>query len=169
MHARFPQPQRRIREFGHLSWPKRAAIRLAVLVAVFALGLLVARAAAPATPGTNAAPQIEVVTFKSLFTDDQNFGKDPFFPESPRRKPDRPSRPDPRPVTKNTADWLKVQGHSVNSGKRTVIINGHTFEVGDQREVKHGNRSANVRCDQIEGQSVTLTVDGASQTLPIPK
>ena len=50
-----------------------------------------------------------------------------------------------------------------NSTRRLALINNHTFEVGEQAEVKTLEGKFNVRCWEIRNRSVVVSFVGESQ------
>jgi hypothetical protein len=58
---------------------------------------------------------------------------------------------------------LKLQGVSGSGAKATAIINGKTFGIGEQAEVKVDDESVRIKCLSIAGSSVTVAVAGESQ------
>ena len=50
--------------------------------------------------------------------------------------------------------------------KRTAMINGRTFEVGEEQEIKLANGTrALVRCAEINGESAVIIVGGQRREL----
>ena len=78
-----------------------------LLLATVCLLLVASLRADTTTPSTN-APASGV---KSVFNDDPSFGKDPFFPKSPRRK-FVPKAPDEKPPDPTVPEFIKLQGYS---------------------------------------------------------
>jgi hypothetical protein len=125
-----------------------------------------ALAADAVAQSTNAPLQLAVVFTKSSFIDDKKFGRDPFFPKSPRRTVVETNTPPPE-VKVTPVDWLKVGGYSVTAGRRLIIINNYTFAEGDSWDLKHEGKTMRVRCVKITEQAVTVTVNDTSHDLPI--
>jgi hypothetical protein len=77
-------------------------------------------------------------------------GRDPFYPES--------SRPYASAVTTNVvaADTLIIRGFSGTSDNRTVIINNHSFGVGDEGDVTTPAGRVHLRCLAIKANSVVI-------------
>jgi hypothetical protein len=142
----------------------RLAVRLLALACLFVIGVLAVRAH---SAETNALAVVEVNSAKSVFISDFTFGKDPFFPTSERRRPKLPVQPPPEQPNQPKSDWLKVKAFSVINGRRLVVINNRDFAEGDQWDLKHEGRSWRVRCLKIEDRTVSITVDGAPQSLPM--
>jgi hypothetical protein len=71
-------------------------------------------------------------------------------------------RPGPSP-NKNVFDRLQLKGILGNSSRRLALINNHTFEVGEQAEVKTLEGKRNVRCWEIRNRSVVVSFVGESQ------
>ena len=127
-------------------------------------GLWVAYAAQGAEVDTG---PVKFVVPRSVFVDDPKTGKDPFFPSTARRLekvlgPSGTQTPVPAP-NKNVFDRLQLKGILGNSSRRLALINNHTFEVGEQAEVKTLEGKLNVRCWEIRNRSVVVSFVGESQ------
>jgi hypothetical protein len=127
-------------------------------------GLWVAYAAQGAEVDTG---PVKFVAPRSVFVDDSKTGKDPFFPSSARRLEkvlgsSGTQTPVPAP-NKNVFDRLQLKGILGNSSRRLALINNHTFEVGEQGEVKTREGKLNVRCWEIRNRSVVVSFVGESQ------
>lgn len=172
------------------SWPVPLGPLLAGLCLCALLGCG-QKAAAPAakTPGPAAAtakkqtgtedaqsktnaPTNGVAIPKSVFVTNSPSGKDPFYPESPRRSPE-PSKPDgPKdngPTQPPGAADFTLFSITGSEMERMAIVNDAILEAGKPAEitVKKGGQSQKikVRCLRITATSVTFTVQG--QTNPI--
>jgi hypothetical protein len=112
--------------------------------------------------------QVKFVVPRSVFADDPKTGKDPFFPSSARRSEKVPVPGSGPPTSvpapnKNVFDRLQLKGILGNSSRRLALINNHTFEVGEQSEVKTLEGKLNVRCWEIRNHSVVVSFVGESQ------
>ena len=110
---------------------------------------------------------VKFVAPRSVFVDDPKTGKDPFFPSTARRlekvlAPSGTQTPVQAP-NKNVFDRLQLKGILGNSSRRLALINNHTFEVGEQAEVKTLEGKRNVRCWEIRNRSVVVSFVGESQ------
>jgi hypothetical protein len=142
----------------------RPSLRKSVLLAVI-LGLPTVAWAGPKTPappsGTSTnTPSIESPSFEipaSVFQvpSTPREGRDPFFPNSQLNAP----------VVKPKEAPLDFSGFVLNGitspPKRTAMINGRTFEVGESGEIKlpNGTKSL-IKCIDIKGESVVIDVNG---------
>ncbi|MEO8425726.1 MAG: hypothetical protein ABI651_01310 [Verrucomicrobiota bacterium] len=112
------------------------------------------------TPVKFAAP-------RSVFADDPKTGKDPFFPSSARRLEKVPgpsgTQISVQAPNKNAFEHLQLKGILGNSSRRLALINNHTFEVGEQAEVKSLEGKLNIRCWEIRNRSVVVSFVGESQ------
>ena len=124
---------------------------------------------ASAVQGADINPgQITFVAPRSIFADDPKTGKDPFFPLTARRAQKFPG-PASSPQTsvqapnKNNFDQLLLKGILGNPTRRLALINNHTFEVGEQAELKTLEGRRNVRCWEIRNRSVVVSFVGESQ------
>jgi hypothetical protein len=150
---------------------KHLVRRIACLVAWVAFGTLVGAATnPPATPGaskaaTNTAPaDIVIPTSEFIMPASVAEGRDPFFPVSTRSTP----------VVVNTNTSVKaptvsltLQGISGTLERRFALINGRTFEVGEEAEVSAGKSRVHVHCLEIKEDSVTIEVEGKPQELKL--
>jgi hypothetical protein len=111
---------------------------------------------------------VKVVAPRSVFVDDPKAGKDPFFPFTARRLEKVPG-PASGPQTstsatvKNVFERLQLKGILGNSTRRLALINNHTFEVGEQAEVKSLEGRLHVHCWEIRNRSVVVSFVGESQ------
>lgn len=113
-----------------------------------------AKTGAPAKPAL-APPPRAVFTQPSSVRD----GRDPFFPESTRPF-EALAAAAPRVGIEITS--LAVKGFSIVRGRPMVIINNHSFMVGDEGDVLvAGGRRAHLRCAEIRSDTVVVEVNGA--------
>ena len=99
---------------------------------------------------------------KSVFTDDAQFGRDPFFPGSARRAPKivaRASAVDPRTLP------LTLKVIIVGQNKKLAHINNRSFEPGEQSEVLAGGQKIRIKCLEIREQSVLISFEGTQKEL----
>ena len=135
-----------------------------------ALGLIVSLYAVSAAQHA-ALPHVdEIPSAKSAFVDDPNFGKDPFFPKSGRRKVQIVV---PVGVTPNANAFGQVfnsivlKGISGLPGRRLALLNNRTLAVGEILEIKFNNQLVKVRCVEIRAKSVLLSAEGSTETKEI--
>ncbi len=86
-------------------------------------------------------------------------GRDPFFPDSTRGY---------AVATTNAAtevSALAIRGFSGTSGNRMVIINNHTFGVGDESDVLTPSGRVHVHCLAIKPNSVVVEANGQRREL----
>lgn len=118
-----------------------------------------AGAGAPAAPAAKAQELPEVP--KSVFTIPATIkdGRNPFFPYAPQ--PIVTPTPGPSPVI--------TEGFILNGitspPKRTAMINGRTFEIGESAEVRVGGAKVLIKCEDIRDSSVIISVGGQSREL----
>jgi hypothetical protein len=110
--------------------------------------------AAPVKP----APAHSVFTMPSSMRE----GRDPFFPESPRPYEDAVAAK--RPLEANT---FLVKGRSFEHGHAMVIINNHTFAVGDEGDVLTTTGRVHIRLAEIHGDIAVIEVNGSHRELNI--
>jgi hypothetical protein len=114
---------------------------------------------APAKPADKPAPE------KSAFTMPTNphEGRDPFFPESMRPYEDSPASQ--KRIEETT---FTVRGLSVENGRAMVIINNHTFAIGDEGDVLSGGRRVHIRLAEIRPNAVIIEANGVRREIIIP-
>ena len=84
-------------------------------------------------------------------------GRDPFYPESARPF-EAAAASAPHAVEVTT---LTVKGFSIVRGRPMVIINNHSFMVGDEGDVIGVGGRAHLRCVEIRSATVVVEVNGA--------
>jgi hypothetical protein len=86
-------------------------------------------------------------------------GRDPFFPNS--------TRPYEDAASKNPGDLssLVLRGISGSVDHRLVIINNHTFGVGDEGDVITPHSRIHIRCVEIKDNSVVVESGGQRHEL----
>ena len=110
--------------------------------------------AAPAKP---AAPKSVFVMPTSA-----REGRDPFFPESTR--PYEDSAAAKRTVDANA---FAVKGISYEHGHAMVIINNHTFALGDEGDVLTANGRMHLRLVEIKANVAVIEVNGARREISL--
>ena len=138
-----------------------------LLVSLQAAGLLVPSGRAETT--TTASPaSVPRQPPKSVFIDDEGFGKDPFFPGSVRRHPKPASRTaEPVAVQQGVPDFIILKGISVLKDKKLAIFNNYTVAEGEDFSLRGGNRVVKVKCIEIKERSAIISVNGISKELPL--
>ena len=101
---------------------------------------------------------------KSEFTDDPQFGRDPFYPTSQRRRGQRTVTPILTPDAPVTE--LTLKGISGSVQRPLAIINNRTFAVGESADMKVNNQILKVRCVEINDKVVKITINGVPKELP---
>jgi hypothetical protein len=103
-------------------------------------------------------PPAKPVVERSVFTQPNSprEGRDPFFPESPRPyESAQPAKRGPEIFT-----YLKSPGYSETGNKRYVIINNHTFSVGDEGDVLTSAGRLHLRCLEIRTNLTVVEFNG---------
>ena len=118
-------------------------------------------ATAPSKPAAPGASD-ELVFIKSEFDEGPKSGKDPFFPNSIRTA----SRVATTNVVAELPD-LVLKGISVTRNKRLAMINGYTFEEGEEQDVKAGSRTYRIKCVEIRDKSVVINYKGLTKELAL--
>jgi hypothetical protein len=101
---------------------------------------------------------------KSVFNDDPSFGKDPFFPKSPRRK-FVPKAPDEKPPEPTVSDLFTLRGISFADGRKLAIINTSTVGEDEEFSVKVNGQVLKGRCIEIKEKSVIIDSGGATKEI----
>jgi hypothetical protein len=178
------------------SW-MRAALVLAALcgagLLVHAAGTAPAAATNKTASGTAAvAAPVPFEPPKSVFIwdpADPGFGRDPFFPHSPRngrwappppKKEVKPVETPPttgttRPVETTTPPPVLRREYKLDlsgiGGRRTAVINNVSFLKGETGRVNTPDGPVKIRLDEILGDAVRVTIwleDGKTETREIP-
>jgi hypothetical protein len=113
---------------------------------------------------TTPSPIVPPSAPKSTFNDDPSFGKDPFFPKSPRRK-FVPKAPDEKPPDPTVPDFIKLQGISFSDGRKLAIINNHTVGEGEEFSLKVNGQVLKGQCVEIKDKSVIVNSGGATKEI----
>jgi hypothetical protein len=125
---------------------------------------LLAVGCATVTASTNA---VAVARPLSVFVNDPNQGRDPFFPDSPRRsqtaKPrsSQPSGPSPSAIAMDVKLMLKaISGSKLQP---LAMINNATIGIGEASDVRAGTRTVRIRCKEIRERSVLIEIDATGE------
>jgi len=89
-------------------------------------------------------------------------GRDPFFPESTRPYEEQIAAKKPMDV-----NAFVVKGLSIERGHPMVIINNHTFAVGDEGDVLTTNGRMHLRLLEIRGSAAVIEVNGVQRELSL--
>jgi hypothetical protein len=152
----------RFNQTGRLGGP--GGTRFLCLLGCAALAAVVHGANPPAR--SNTAPS-EPVVLKSVFvmpTGPQE-GKDPFFPRSLRPYESVIVRTNMPLAVAPTMIDLKLSGISGTAERPLAIINGKTFEQGEEGEVRVGVAHMNIRVVEIKANTVTVQMGTQQQVL----
>ena len=119
----------------------------------------------PPAPSTNTPPAVvaPVEIPKSVFTAPKSpkEGRNPFFPDSRQVTEQVKSTPAQAPVL------LVLNGIS-SPPKATAMINGSTFEVGEQSSVRLADgRRISIKCMEIREFSVVITIGSEQRELKL--
>ncbi|MGC9941537.1 MAG: hypothetical protein ABSE48_06850 [Verrucomicrobiota bacterium] len=127
--------------------------------------LLIALAAASASAIAQQAktPAGNPATERSVFILPTNprEGRDPFFPESIRPYANAVVAAPAVPII-NT---LSIRGFSGTPGNRMVIINNHSFGIGDEGDVLTASGRIHVHCLEINDHSVVIEANNQRREL----
>jgi hypothetical protein len=126
-------------------------------------GLLIALAAANATalgqPAKKPADKLVAVNSTFVMPSNPQQGRDPFYPESIRPYANAMAS-HVVPVT-----TLAIKGFSGTPENRMVIINNHTFGVGDEGDVLTPGGRVHVHCLEINADNVVIEANNQRRTL----
>ena len=92
-------------------------------------------------------------------------GRDPFFPESTRPYEDAIVV---KPHAVETVSFV-IKGESVEHGHAMVIINNHTFAVGDEGDVLTPSGRVHLRLLEIRGGVAIIEANGTRREVAINK
>ena len=112
--------------------------------------------AAPANPAAKAPPAHSVFAVPT----NAGEGRDPFFPESSRVF--QLAVINSKMVEINS---LTVKGFYRDAKGALVIINNHTFAVGDEGDVKTSDGRVHIRCLEIRPNVVVIDINGQKHEL----
>lgn len=90
-------------------------------------------------------------------------GRNPFFPESTQMI--KTPVVNTNTLGKPAAVALVLQGISGTEAKRFALINGRTFEAGEEGDVTAGKSKVHIHCITIREDGVTVDADGTRQEL----
>ena len=130
--------------------------------AVLLLAALSGGLANGAEPAKTPAPPAKTPPPRSTFIIPASAkdGRDPFYPESTRAFEVAVTTSHVVEITS-----LKVKGYSVMHGHPMVIINNHSFMVGDEGDVLTPGGRIHVRCLQISANATVIEVNGQRHNL----
>jgi len=155
---------------------KSSMVRCALLVCA-SIGLITSALTASAaektnppagasTGATNAVgktPPIEVPLSQFVIPSSPAEGRNPFFPDSTFGRPQVKTGTEPVKAVVT----LSLNGISKVGNKWFALINGRTFEAGEDGDVTVSGRKVRVLCVTIRAESVTVDVDGSRQELKL--
>jgi hypothetical protein len=138
-----------------------------LVLSLTVLSAVKAEAASSKAPGasrTNVVPTLTLVEIpQSVFTMPTNpgEGRNPFFPHSVF------AAPKVTPKATTPSDFSSIVLNGITSPpKRTAMINGRTFEAGEEGEVKlAGGGKALIKCEEIRADSAIIVVNGQRREL----
>ena len=134
--------------------------RLAMVIAVVLVALSPCVRAREQKGGTAAkgAASASIPESKFDMPNNPSEGKDPFFPKSTHPYPSPGTRP--TPATQSTLVELKLNGLT-GPPRRSCMINGETFLVGDEasvKDLKNPGAKMAIKCLDIKDNSVTIQI-----------
>ena len=134
-------------------------IFLVATLAVNAFG-----ASLPVSPSSSTNKPV-VVAARSIFVQPTNVreGRDPFFPESTRVYD---ANTQANPTHRVEATSLLLKGISGTPGHWFVIINNHTFAVGDEGDILTATGRAHIHLLEVRDDAVVVEVNGERHSLP---
>ena len=137
------------------------------IAATFLTGLLVVAAGATAlAEAGKPAPALRPGQVRSTFTMPTKFaeGRDPFYPESTRVFQALMAETSSRTVEISS---LVVKGYYRDAKGAFVIINNHTFTVGDEGDVLTAAGRIHLKCVDVLPNAVVIEFNGSLHQLPI--
>jgi hypothetical protein len=130
------------------------------LVKILAQTLVVALAVTSAPLALGEAAQPVSIRSVVVVPATPQEGRDPFFPDSTRTHEESG-------VSNRSAaiSALVIRGFSGPQNHRLVIINNHTFGVGDEGDVKTSGGRVHLRCTEIRTNSIVIEISGMKREL----
>jgi len=113
------------------------------------------------------APIVAATGPRSVFVDQPDFGKDPFFPRSSRRPKVVQRTTDVEPTRAVVPDFIVLKGISVLKERKLAIINYYTAAEGEEFSLKFNGQVVKVKCVEIKDRSVIVSVNGATKEIPL--
>lgn len=126
---------------------------------------------APVTPAQPVEPGVtewfrDLALVPSVFEDDPEAGKDPFFPNSLR---DRGGAKKTNAVSVVLLPDVELNGISVSATRRLIILNRrYTLAEGEEAELRVGDRTYRVRCVEVRETSAVISHNGQKRELFLP-
>ena len=113
------------------------------------------------------APIVAATGPRSVFIDQPDFGKDPFFPRSSRRPKVIVRTTDLEPPRAVVPDAIVLKGISVLKERKLAIINYYTAAEGEEFSLKFNGQVVKVKCVEIKDRSAVISVNGATKEIPL--
>jgi hypothetical protein len=116
--------------------------------------------------GSEHAVKSDLAVPKSVFVDDVQNGKDPFYPNSTRRAEALPrvaTTTNSAPASSLLFDQLFLKGISGTKGEPLAIINTATIGLGEVAEIRCSGQVLKVRCREIRERSVLIELVGSHE------
>lgn len=103
---------------------------------------------------------------QSTFVDKQDSGRDPFFPQSVRRRQviTRVVATNHVPQVSAILGQLSLKGISGTKAERLALINSSTIAEGELADIRCGRQIVRIRCVEIRDRSVLVELHGTSET-----
>ena len=138
-----------------------ASLGVLKAAAVLTLTLCPVAHASDKTAQTNAPP-----VPKSVFVDNPQAGKDPFFPNSSRRLQTlvRVAPTNKTPQISGVLERLTLKGISGTKGQPLALINSSTVAQGELADIRCGREVFKILCIEIRDRSVLVALHGTSET-----
>ncbi len=101
---------------------------------------------------------------KAVFVDDLFTGRDPFFPDSQRRRGVSQGA-SANLAVQPTGVWehLQLKGISLNKERRLILINNATLAEGEKGPVKVDGQSIMLQCLEIRERSALVSIEGVKE------
>jgi hypothetical protein len=126
------------------------------------LALAAALLACPA-PAADAPGAVETAQSVFVIPSSSKEGRNPFFPDSTM------GMPAPKPKVADPTEAYSFLLNGITSPpRRTAIINGRTFEAGEEGEVRMASGARIlIKCEEITTDSARIIVNGEKKTLKL--
>ncbi len=105
---------------------------------------------------------------KAVFSDELLTGRDPFFPDSQRRRPQ--AQVSQVTAVAQPSSWLaqfQLKGIAWNKDRRLALINNATLAEGEKGPVKVNGQSIIIQCIEIRERSVLISIEGVKEVKEI--
>jgi hypothetical protein len=151
------------------TFTRRSSLLLAAAVLLSGtLGTWAAQNGRPNGPASAPSPTPTVAP-KAIFADELLVGRDPFFPESSRRRPQFHENPGSSVnPSSGILNQIMLKGISRDKDRKLVLINNATIAEGEKAQIRINNgQTVTIQCLEIRERSVLISIEGAKEAKEI--